>query len=174
LPEESPAGGVARASDEDRERVVAALKEHCAAGRLTLDELPARVERAYAATTMGELADLTRDLPAGNAPRREAAAPGGKRPWIPGNAHFSETIEFDRPIAEVETAALRLIAPRLARYGFRLVATDRHNLTFVRSAWIRTQRVQLTLHPLGEHRTHLMIHGTAPLTLRRAFTELRS
>jgi hypothetical protein len=167
-----------RASDEDRERVVAALKEHCAAGRLTLDELPGRVERAYAAATLGELEELTRDLPerAPQATRREPArAQGGTRPWIPGVFPFSETIEVDRPVAEVETAVLRAIAPRLGRAGFNLVATDRGNLVFVRTGrLLRTHRVQLTLHALGKGRTHLMAHGTAPLGVRRAFAELRS
>jgi Domain of unknown function (DUF1707) len=167
-----------RASDEDRERVVAALKAHCAAGRLTLDELPDRVERAYAAATLEELAELTQDLPQ-RAPRamppEPARAASGNLPRIPGVFPFSETIEVDRPVAEVETAVLRAIAPRLARAGFNLIATDRQNLVFVRTGrLLRTHRVQLTLHDLGEGRTHLMAHGTAPLGIRRAFAELRS
>lgn len=52
-----------RASDIDRERLVADLGEHVAAGRLTLDEFDARTQRAYAARTMGDLAALTADLP---------------------------------------------------------------------------------------------------------------
>jgi hypothetical protein len=175
LPGETPAAGSVRASDEDRDRVVVALKEHCAAGRLTLDELPDRVERAYAATTLGELAELTRDLP-GRSRRAEAAAPAGAggRPWVPGIFPFSETIEFDRPLAEVETQALRLIAPRLARAGFDLVHSDSRNMLFLRTGrLLRTHRVQLTLTPMGEGRTHLMVHGAAPLGIRRAFAELR-
>ena len=176
MPEESPAGSAVRASDEDRDRVVAALKEHCTAGRLTLDELPGRVERAYAATTLGELAELTRDLP-GRSPRAREAAPAGTagRPWVPGIFPFSETIEFDRPLAEVETQALRLIAPRLARAGFDLVVSDGPNMLFLRTGrLVRTHRVQLRLTALGDDRTHLMVHGSAPLGIRRAFAELRS
>jgi hypothetical protein len=173
LPDD-PAGATVRASDDDRERVVAALKEHCAAGRLTLDELPGRVERAYAARTVGELEDLTGDLPGRTTRRREAARPpGGRAPRIPGVFPFSETIEVDRPVSEVETAVLRALAPRLAGAGFNLVATDRQNLVFVRSSLLRTHRVQLTLNDLGEGRTHLMAHGTAPLGIRRAFAQLR-
>jgi hypothetical protein len=52
-----------RASDEDRQRVVADLERHTAAGRLSLDEFTDRVGRAYAAATHGELAALTHDLP---------------------------------------------------------------------------------------------------------------
>ena len=40
------------------------LAEHAVNGRLTLDELEERTTRAYAATTRGELATLTSDLPA--------------------------------------------------------------------------------------------------------------
>lgn len=52
-----------RASDADRERVVARLQQHTAAGRLTLDELSDRIAEVYAARTLGDLATVTRDLP---------------------------------------------------------------------------------------------------------------
>ena len=55
-------GGV-RASDSERERAVAALKRHYAAGRLPTEELERRVKRAYAAEWRGELRSLQRDLP---------------------------------------------------------------------------------------------------------------
>jgi len=51
-----------RASDADRERVVAVLAEAAGDGRLTLDEHTERVHRAYSARTLGELAGLTEDL----------------------------------------------------------------------------------------------------------------
>lgn len=51
-----------RASDADRERVVTVLAEAAADGRLTLDEHSERVQQAYAARTLGELARLTSDL----------------------------------------------------------------------------------------------------------------
>ena len=41
-----------RASDAERERVAASLREHCAAGRLTLEELSERLDEAYRARTM--------------------------------------------------------------------------------------------------------------------------
>lgn len=53
-----------RASDSEREDVISALSEHAAAGRLTLDELEVRIERALAARTRRDLAALTDDLPA--------------------------------------------------------------------------------------------------------------
>lgn len=52
-----------RASDADREEVVASLKRHYAEGRLDTDELTARVESAYGARCLGDLTPLTRDLP---------------------------------------------------------------------------------------------------------------
>jgi len=56
-----------RASDADRERVVAVLAEAAGDGRLTLDEHTERVHRAYRARTLGELARLTEDLVAPSA-----------------------------------------------------------------------------------------------------------
>jgi hypothetical protein len=52
-----------RASDADRERLVEALREHYAQGRLTDEELAQRSERAYTARTLGDLDALGADLP---------------------------------------------------------------------------------------------------------------
>jgi hypothetical protein len=51
-----------RASDADRDRVLALLAEAASDGRLTPDEHAERVQRACTARTLGELADLTTDL----------------------------------------------------------------------------------------------------------------
>jgi hypothetical protein len=51
-----------RASDNDRERVVEVLAAAVADGRLSLEEHSHRVQRAYQARTLGELATLTSDL----------------------------------------------------------------------------------------------------------------
>jgi Domain of unknown function (DUF1707) len=51
-----------RASDDDRERVVEVLAAAVADGRLSLEEHAHRVQRAYQARTLGELAILTTDL----------------------------------------------------------------------------------------------------------------
>jgi uncharacterized protein DUF1707 len=53
-----------RASDADRDRLVAALQAHAAAGRLSLDEYSDRVAQVFHARTHGELAAVMRDLPA--------------------------------------------------------------------------------------------------------------
>jgi len=63
-----------RASDEEREQSLVALREHCAAGRLTLDELVARVDEVHAARTRSELDAVLRELPASVAPTRRRPA----------------------------------------------------------------------------------------------------
>jgi hypothetical protein len=57
-----PAPRDLRASDFDRDRVITLLAESAADGRLTPDEHTERVERAYQARTLGQLAVLTTDL----------------------------------------------------------------------------------------------------------------
>jgi Domain of unknown function (DUF1707)/Cell wall-active antibiotics response 4TMS YvqF len=57
-----PAPRDLRASDSDRDRVISMLGEAAADGRLTPTEHAERVERAYQARTLGELAVLTTDL----------------------------------------------------------------------------------------------------------------
>jgi len=53
-----------RASDADRDRTAEFLREHLAAGRLTQEEFSERLDKAYAAKTLGELDELLADLPA--------------------------------------------------------------------------------------------------------------
>lgn len=60
--QQSPAQPI-RASEQERETVVDELRQHCAAGRLTADELADRARCAYAARTIAELAALVNDLP---------------------------------------------------------------------------------------------------------------
>ncbi|CAL9516403.1 hypothetical protein SUDANB6_03754 [Streptomyces sp. enrichment culture] len=58
-----------RASDADRERVAEILRDALAEGRLDMSEFEERLDATYRARTYGELAPITRDLPAGAAPR---------------------------------------------------------------------------------------------------------
>lgn len=74
-----------RASDAEREEGAAALGAHFAAGRLTLEEYQQRLDRAYAAKTLGDLDDLMTDLP-GTDPGQLASQPAGSPPlaqWRP-------------------------------------------------------------------------------------------
>jgi DUF1707 SHOCT-like domain len=52
-----------RASDADRDRMTALLREHHAAGRLTAEEFAERMDAALEAKTLGELDELLADLP---------------------------------------------------------------------------------------------------------------
>lgn len=56
-------GAAARASDADREAVVAQLEKALAEGRITVDEFRQRAEAAYSALTTAELQPLLVDLP---------------------------------------------------------------------------------------------------------------
>jgi Domain of unknown function (DUF1707) len=72
-----------RVGDADREAVAAALREHYAQGRLTLEEFNQRIEAAFAATMRSQLSALTRDLPpVAAAPARAPVS----RPPVPGPA----------------------------------------------------------------------------------------
>jgi hypothetical protein len=53
-----------RASDADRERVSEILRDALAEGRLDMAEFEERLDATYQARTYGELAPITRDLPA--------------------------------------------------------------------------------------------------------------
>ena len=66
-PDQMPAAGRGhlRASHADRDRVVGILKTAFVQGRLTKDELDARVSQAFVARTYADLAALTADVPAG-------------------------------------------------------------------------------------------------------------
>ena len=83
----SPAGapdpsGV-RAADADRERTVEELRQHAAEGRLQLEELEERTQAALAARTLGDLAQLVRDLPQRRRPSRGPRRRGnGMRPEL--------------------------------------------------------------------------------------------
>jgi uncharacterized protein DUF1707 len=73
-----------RAGDTDRETVAAHLREHYAAGRLTLGEFQARLDAAYRARTARELELITADLPgtgtgAGTLPPGARSANGFRR-----------------------------------------------------------------------------------------------
>jgi hypothetical protein len=72
-----------RAADSDRDAVAHRLGEHMSVGRLSIAEYEDRVARAYAAKTYGELAELTRDLPAGRTPDRPAPQPVGSGSCAP-------------------------------------------------------------------------------------------
>lgn len=74
-----PARVGVRASDMDRERVATLLQSNYSEGRLTLEEFQERLDKAYAAKTMGDLGALTADLPVQAQPQRRSRADQWKR-----------------------------------------------------------------------------------------------
>ena len=90
-----------RASDADRDRTAALLREHHAVGRLTADEFAERVDKAFAARTLSDLEALLADLPAIDLYQLPAAGirpsqPGGglRRRGGPGLGHRSDQAFF--------------------------------------------------------------------------------
>jgi Domain of unknown function (DUF1707) len=74
-----------RVGDAERELTAGSLREHYAQGRLSTDELSDRLDATFAATTQGQLAQVTRDLPyLQPAPPRPvpSASPASSRRWM--------------------------------------------------------------------------------------------
>jgi len=84
-----------RASDADRDAAAAVLGGAMAAGRLTSTEYAERLDAVYAAKTLGDLAPLTRDLPADQAAGASVAA--ADRAEVA--ARFSKVIRSGRWVA---------------------------------------------------------------------------
>lgn len=99
-------GGRLRAGHADRERVIEALKDAFANGRLTKGEFDARAGRALVARTGADLTALTADIPAG---LPEAGPPG---PPVPSRRR--------RPLARAAAASggCLVIAAAAARVAF--------------------------------------------------------
>lgn len=68
-----------RVGDAEREAAASELREHYASGRLTLDELNERLDKAFAAKTRADLSVLMTDLPSA----RPGWAAAGARPGAP-------------------------------------------------------------------------------------------
>ena len=73
-----------RAGTTDRQTAVDVLSRHFTEGRLNAGEFDERVAKAYAATYLDELPELSADLPA-EEPRR---GPGSRRPGPDGFGQF--------------------------------------------------------------------------------------
>jgi Domain of unknown function (DUF1707) len=78
-----------RTSEAERQRVAEFLRDACADGRLSADELEQRLDRLFAGGTVGDIERLVWDLPGGQAvvPRLSGAprvpAPVRRRPASP-------------------------------------------------------------------------------------------
>jgi Domain of unknown function (DUF1707) len=178
-----------RASDAEREQTTSRLREACVEGRLSVAELVERLDAAYAARTLPELDALVADLPAAS----RVPTPRRRRPVLPGIRGFTERIVVSAAPGRVADRALTTLAPLLVGRGYGIVAHDERVVVFERDerpGW--TVLVAVLLFPLGlfalVHRrrsrivltfveadrgTEITASGTAPLPVRRAFTEIR-
>jgi hypothetical protein len=78
-----------RASDADRDRIAAVLRDAHADGRLAQDELLERLDATYTAQTYGDLDRLVADLPRTASPpaTRPVESPRVRRPAPPARPH---------------------------------------------------------------------------------------
>jgi uncharacterized protein DUF1707 len=181
-----------RASDADREAAVEALRRHALAGRLTMDELDERVERAYAATTLRDLNALQLDLPRLAVRPRAAPSKARRRPWLPGRWAFTYRWRSPADARLTQRELMTFVVPPMERWGYDLTQRWDARLRFERRRrplW--TIAVAVLLFPFGllallykeqeritidldedEHGTNLVATGIAPLAVRRAFAEL--
>jgi hypothetical protein len=81
MTDEQPEPPAIRVSDAEREGVAERLRHAAGEGRLTVEELAERIDRAYEARTAGELVELTADLPAAPASAAPATAKRPRR-WL--------------------------------------------------------------------------------------------
>jgi Domain of unknown function (DUF1707) len=105
----STTAGDVRVSDRERREAAERLSAHAAAGRLTIEELEARVERVQTAVFAGDLVPLEADLP--------ASAPAGRRrghpaqlsvlAWV-GLAAVFASVLVGHPVAPLFIAAVLL------------------------------------------------------------------
>jgi hypothetical protein len=111
-----------RASDADRDRVLAELSSSFEAGRLTSEEFDERTSRALASRTTGELAALTADLPAGQSAGVPPgpAAPGSAAAW-PGFQHRQARLPVVAIIAVIAVVAVAAGAASLHAWWFAIV-----------------------------------------------------
>jgi Domain of unknown function (DUF1707) len=181
-----------RASDADREATVDALQRHALAGRLTSEELEERVEQAYAAKLLSELAALQVDLPRLAVRPHRPPERRRRRPWFPGRYAF--TVRWHAPTdARMTTRELMtFVVPPMERRGYILTQRWDGRLRFERETWpgwvflvavlafpfgllalLKRDHDQITIDlDDDEHGTHIVASGIAPLAVRRAFAEL--
>ena len=183
-----------RASDADRAQVADALRAHCAAGRITVEELEERVGKAMIARTYGELRELTGDLPAVQGPTVPEFAIEPISTRGSGVRPFTMRVEVHGPPERARAVALETIAPGLNGMQFTMTSQSATALEFERSGtppWAiavaillfpigllalmrgREEHVTIAFEQFGANRTALIIHGAASRRVRREFAGLK-
>jgi Domain of unknown function (DUF1707)/Domain of unknown function (DUF4190) len=104
------------ASTAERDSAVEVLKAGYAEGRLTKEEYEARAEQAFTARTLGDLARVTADLPAGSldAPPLRSA-PARTNPLAAGSLACGIAQVFFGPLATIPAIVLGHVARREIR-----------------------------------------------------------
>jgi hypothetical protein len=138
-------GSHVRVSDLERDEVARSLRDHCAVGRLTIDELDDRLEGVYRALTQADL-------------------------W-PGIAAFREERHLAASCGSGYADALREIVPRMALHGFHLVEEIQpRRLRFRHDLGLD---VTVMFHPAVDGGCEVSAFGRAPRRVRKAFATLR-
>jgi Domain of unknown function (DUF1707) len=180
-----------RASDADRERVIAALHRHHADGRITSEELEERIGTVWATKYESELGAVLVDLP--DVAEPAPLPPAKKRPRMPGRLEFAGQWHSPAPRDETIVSAMQHLAPALSIDGYGLVERTPDRAVFVRRrtpGWVwlvvvlafpfgllallakAEDRVAIEFVPRADGSTLVYASGVAPLTLRRAFADL--
>lgn len=167
--------GRLRASDGEREETVALLGRAAAEGRIDVEELEARVGRAYAATTRDELVGLLSDLPRAQLRPREDARAQWRAPGGPREASI-----------DLHAFVGRLLEAR----GYSLQSRTAERIVFTRNrrrAWLQPARYVLPLRLVARLRvresvtfelhgqegvTTIVASGTAPPEVWKALAAL--
>ena len=77
---------------------------------------------------------------------------------------------LDAPLEAVREATLAFLLPPLERNGYPLFKQDPDTLVFGHT--FRGARIMVRFRDLGDRRTLVLVHGVAPLVVRRAFAQL--
>jgi hypothetical protein len=160
--------GDERASDEDRNRITEQLRVHCAAGRITVEELERRLPKAVSAQTVHELARLVQDLPRLALPIEQPARPA-LRVGRPGIRPFTYRFVIPSPLGRTRAVALDTIAAGLNGSGWDLLHQTPASLEFRRTG---KERIVIDLEPNGTTATTMIVHGRAPRSVRSQFAKL--
>lgn len=160
-----------RASDSDREAIADALRAHCAAGRLRVDELEERLAAAFSASAIPALEHLVSDLP-DKRPTPVAAhqpATGRIRPGLPGRRSFRQVHELRTGRERAFRQALQDIVPAMVADGYDVIGRfDNELLVFER----RDERVVVSFNASETGRARLVVQGIARRPVRKAFANL--
>lgn len=159
-----------RVGDVEREEVARRLRDHCAVGRLSIEDLDLRLEGAYGAQSRADLEQVTHDLPTTMSARADRKPP--ERHWFwPGVAAFHEERRLSASCEASYQAALREIAPRLGMRGFHLVEdVVPRRLRFHSDTGLD---VTVMFHPALDGGSDVSAFGQAPRSIRKAFAALR-